>query len=122
MDNNLYKEDEYVKFILEIINISLKNDRQLIESLLMINLGKLNKDFSDILVNWLRKTLSEKSEDELLICVAAITIFSEIITDFSQGNMEVNREISINSCEVALEILNSSIFLKNRNLEETKKI
>jgi CHAT domain-containing protein/TPR repeat protein len=121
MESNLYKEDDYVKFISEIINTSLKNDKQSVELLLIINLGKLNKDFSDILVKWIRETLSKSSEDKALMVMAAIAIFSEIITDFSQGNMEINREIAINSCEAVLSFLNDSTFLKNRNLDEIEE-
>ena len=68
------------------------------------NLDKLDDNLIQIFDSWARATLIQVSLKEACYIAAGIFFFSDLIQQFPLGNIDINQEIAICGCEIALNI------------------
>src|SRR5688572_24289347 len=87
----------YRQFLDKVLKITAQEgyNRQLVYSLLEVNLEKLNDNFAEVLHDWAASSLPTLAQSQAETKAKAIAIFSYLIREFNLGSKESNLEIAI---------------------------
>jgi len=96
---------DYLNFLRETLQkIHENRNPQVIYPFWAQNLDKLDDNLIQIFDSWARATLIQVSLKEACYIAAGIFFFSDLIQQFPLGNIDINQEIAICGCEIALNI------------------
>ncbi|NCS29298.1 MAG: DUF3110 domain-containing protein [Microcystis aeruginosa F13-15] len=96
---------DYLNFLRETLQKIHENPNpQVIYPFWAQNLDKLDDNLIQILDSWARETLIQVSLKKACSIAAGIFVFSDLIQQFPLGNIDINQEITICGCEIALNI------------------
>ncbi|MGK7940896.1 MAG: CHAT domain-containing protein [Crocosphaera sp.] len=99
---NTYKD--YFSFLMETLQKVSKNPNlEAIYPFWAQNLDKLDDNLITILYNWVKNRLSSAKAEEVQN-IADVVNFSDLITEFSLGNIAINQDIGIAGYEIALTV------------------
>ena len=116
---------DYLNFLGETLRkISENSNPQVIYPFWAQNLDKLDDNLAQILDSWARETLTQATPEQAYSIAFIIANFSNLIQQFSLGNIAVNKEIAITGYEIALNIFTFEAFPQewagtNNNLAAT---
>ena len=104
--------DETLPFLLEVLKLTFKSqgDPQTVYPLIVENLDLLEPHFIYISRKWARKTFSNISQNKAAIIASTLVNFGQIIWALPDGDSDVNLEIALACCELALEVYNLEEF------------
>ncbi len=98
--------DETLPFLLEVLELTLNSqgDPQIVYPLIVENLDLLEPHFIYILRKWARQTFPNICQNRAASIASALVNFSQIIWALPDGDSDVNLEIALACCELALEV------------------
>jgi len=98
--------DETLPFLLEVLNLTFKSqgDPQSVYPLIVENLDLLEPHFIYILRKWARKTFPTICQNKAAIIASTLVNFGRIVWALPDGDSDVNLEIALACCELALEV------------------
>jgi CHAT domain-containing protein len=104
-------QQDYLNFLMEVLQKVQENPNpQLTYPFLAQNLDKLDENLINVLDNWAKNTLSSVEAETATSIAGDIVNFSNLIAQFPLGNIDINKEIAITSCEIALNIFTFDAF------------
>jgi tetratricopeptide (TPR) repeat protein len=115
LDDRELRRSQQLEFLLTVLQ-SIKDSKGnpvIIHSLLQQHLDLLDAEIVDVLRNWATYKFAEVDKDRQNFIAAHLGTLSSLIGQFSLGNKNVNIELSIECCTLALKIFNSNEDLKN---------
>ena len=102
---------DYFNFLIETLRkISENPNPQVIYPFWAQNLDKLDDNLIQILDSWTKNTLSSARAEEAQYIAGVIGNFSNLIEEFSLGNIAINKEIAITGYEIALNVFTFDAF------------
>ncbi|MCL2927628.1 MAG: hypothetical protein O4861_04160 [Trichodesmium sp. St16_bin4-tuft] len=98
--------DETLPFLLEALELTSNSqgDPQTVYPLIAENLDLLEPHFIYILRKWARQTFPNISQNRATIIANTLVNFAGIIWALPEGDSDVNLEIALACCELALEV------------------
>lgn len=104
--------DETLPYLLEVLKLTFNSqgDPQTVYPLIVENLDLLEPHFIYILRKWAKKTFSNISQNKAAIIASTLVNFAQIIWALPDGDSDVNLEIALACCELALEVYNLEEF------------
>jgi tetratricopeptide (TPR) repeat protein len=116
---------DYLNFLMETLQkISENPNPQLIYPFWAQNLDKLDDNFARILDSWIREKLTQVTPEQAYSIAFVIGNFSNLIKEFTLGDIATHKEIAITGYEIALTIFTFEAFPQewagtNNNLAAT---
>ncbi|WP_324237497.1 hypothetical protein [Okeania sp.] len=106
--------DKTLPFLLEVLELThnSQGDPQIVYPLIVENIDLLEPHFIYILRKWAKQTFLNISQNQAAIIARSLVNFSQIIWALPDGDSDVNLEISLACCELALEVYNLEKFPK----------
>jgi tetratricopeptide (TPR) repeat protein len=105
---------DYLNFLIEILEKVRENPNpQVIYPFLAQNLDKLDENLINVLDNWAKNTLSSVETETATSIAGIIVNFSDLIQQFTLGNIAINKEIAIVGHEIALTVFTFDAFPQN---------
>ncbi|MGD1713332.1 hypothetical protein [Dapis sp. BLCC M172] len=115
--------DETLPFLLEVLKSTFKSqgDPQIVYPLIVENIDLLEPHFIYILRKWARQIFPNICQNRAAIIANTLVNFGQIIWALPDGDSDVNLEIALACCELALEVYNLDKFpeqwtIVNKNL------
>lgn len=104
--------DETLPFLLEVLKLTFKSqgDPQSVYPLIVENLDLLEPHFIYILRKWARQTFTTICQNRAAIIASTLVNFGRIVWALPDGDSDVNLEIALACCELALEVYNLDKF------------
>ncbi len=98
--------DETLPFLLEVLKLTFKSqgDPQTVYPLIVENIDLLEPHFIYILRKWARQTFPTICQKRAAIIASTLVNFGQIIWALPDGDSDVNLEIALACCELALEV------------------